>query len=221
MWQYCSQSRVSIFVGDSLAPICIYFYDALTPTTLTWRRKDPGYQQPWNNIPAGAPKWLTHDDVIKWKHLPRYWPFVRGIHRSPVNSPHKGQWRRALMFSLVCVWINGRINNREAGDLKCHCAHYDVTVKCICVDNNDLQGICNTYIDTQGTAIFRGISSAILNDVIRSIIMRHNHFYNLRNLSNFSVSTVLNDGLAPFGARPSVSTVMNKFGSRIYMGPTL
>ena len=36
-----------------------------------------------------------HDDVIKWKHFPRYWPFVRGIHRSPVNSPHKGQWRRA------------------------------------------------------------------------------------------------------------------------------
>ena len=33
-----------------------------------------------------------HDGVIKWKHFPRYWPFVRGIHRSPVNSPHKGQW---------------------------------------------------------------------------------------------------------------------------------
>ena len=32
-----------------------------------------------------------HDDVIKWKHYTRYWPFVRGIHRSPVNSPHKGQ----------------------------------------------------------------------------------------------------------------------------------
>ena len=31
-----------------------------------------------------------HDDVIKWKHFPRYWPFVRGIHRSPVNFPHKG-----------------------------------------------------------------------------------------------------------------------------------
>ena len=47
-----------------------------------------------------------HDDVIKWKHFPRYWPFVRGIHRSPVNSPHKGQWRGASMFSLICVWIN-------------------------------------------------------------------------------------------------------------------
>ena len=37
-------------------------------------------------------------DVMKWKHFPRYWPFVRGIHRSPVDSPHKGQWRGALMF---------------------------------------------------------------------------------------------------------------------------
>ena len=32
-----------------------------------------------------------HDDVIKWKHFPRYWPFVWGIHQSTVNSPHKGQ----------------------------------------------------------------------------------------------------------------------------------
>ena len=44
-----------------------------------------------------------HDDVIKWKHFPRHWPFVREIHRPPVNSPHKGQWRGALMFSLICV----------------------------------------------------------------------------------------------------------------------
>ena len=33
----------------------------------------------------------VHDDVIKWKHFPRYWSFVWGIHRSPVNSPHKSQ----------------------------------------------------------------------------------------------------------------------------------
>ena len=73
----------------------------------------------------------SHDDVIKWKHLPRYWPFVRGIHRSPVNSPHKGQWRRALMFSLICAWTNDWVNNREAGDIKRHHAHYDVTVMII------------------------------------------------------------------------------------------
>ena len=69
-----------------------------------------------------------HDGVIKWKHFPRYWPFVRGNHRSPVNSPHKGQWRGALMFSLICVWINGWTNNREAGDLRRYHTHYDGTV---------------------------------------------------------------------------------------------
>ena len=66
-----------------------------------------------------------HDDVIKWKHFPRYWSFVRGIHRSPVNSLHKGQWRGALMLSLICVWINGW-------------AHYDIivmTIKCYYCEN--------------------------------------------------------------------------------------
>ena len=72
--------------------------------------------------------WYIHDDVIKWKHFPRNWPLVRGIHRSPVSSPHKGQWRGALKFSLICVWINGWINNREVGDLRRYRAHYDVTV---------------------------------------------------------------------------------------------
>ena len=68
------------------------------------------------------------DDVIKWKHFPRYWPFVREIHRSPVNSPQKGQWRGALVFSLICTRINGWVNNGEAGDLRRYRAHYDVTV---------------------------------------------------------------------------------------------
>ena len=71
---------------------------------------------------------MNHDDVIKWKHFPRYWPFVRGIHRSSVNSPHKGQWRGALMFSLICACINGCVNNHGACDLRCPHTHYDVTV---------------------------------------------------------------------------------------------
>ena len=74
---------------------------------------------------------ITHsfdDDVIKWKHFPRYWPFVRGIHRSPVNSPHKGQWLGALMLSLMCARINSWVNNREAGDLRRYRHHYYVIV---------------------------------------------------------------------------------------------
>ena len=56
----------------------------------------------------------------KCKHLPRNW--------SPVKSLHKGQWRGAFMFSLICFWINGWVNNREAGDLRGYRTHYDVTI---------------------------------------------------------------------------------------------
>ena len=73
-------------------------------------------------------KHVQHEDVIKWKHFPRNWPFVREIHRSPVNSPHKGQWRGALVFSLICTRINGWGNNGEAGHLIRYRAPYGVTV---------------------------------------------------------------------------------------------
>ena len=68
---------------------------------------------------------LQHDE---WKHFPRYWPFVWGIHRSPVNFHHKGQLRGALMFYLICTWIDDWVNNHEAGDLRRHRPHYDVIV---------------------------------------------------------------------------------------------
>ena len=62
--------------------------------------------------------WFLHhetsanqDDVIKWKRLPSYRPFVWGIHQSPVNSLKKGRWRGASMFSLICAWTNGWVNN--------------------------------------------------------------------------------------------------------------
>ena len=58
----------------------------------------------------------------------RYWHFVRGIHRSQVNSTHKGQWRGALMFFFICAWIKDWVNNHETGDLRHHRAHYEVIV---------------------------------------------------------------------------------------------
>ena len=80
------------------------------------------------HTPSAVKKHGSMITSFKWKHFPRNWPFVRGIHRSPLNSPHKGQWRGALMFSLICVWINDWVNNREAGDLRRHRVHYDVIV---------------------------------------------------------------------------------------------
>ena len=54
--------------------------------------------------------------------------FVQGIHLSPMNSPHKGLWRRALMFSLICAWTDVWENNRDTGDSRRHHDHYDVTL---------------------------------------------------------------------------------------------
>ena len=83
-----------------------------------------------------------HNGVIRCQHFPCYWPFVWGINRSPVNSLHKGQWRRALMFSLIWVWINGWVNNREAGDLRCHSTHYDVTVMLLFPGSSNMSQVC-------------------------------------------------------------------------------
>ena len=90
---------------------------------------------------------IIHDDVIKWKHFPRYLPFVRWIYRWPVNSLHTGQWRGPLMFSLICAWINRWVNNRESGDLRRSRAHHDVIVMfCGLVDAKITWNIKSVYI---------------------------------------------------------------------------
>ena len=63
--------------------------------------------------------------------------------KPPVNSPHKGQWRGALMFSLICAWINGWVNTREADELRRHRAHYDVTVM---ISQNLVCHICHLSV---------------------------------------------------------------------------
>ena len=65
-------------------------------------------------------KWVRHDDIMKWKHFPHYWPLCGKF------TGH--WWRGTLMFSLICAWINGWVNKSEAGDLRRPHAHYDVTV---------------------------------------------------------------------------------------------
>ena len=84
--------------------------------------------------------WVTQTDLghigannAWWRHQMEIFSTLLAIcagtgDRWPVNSPHKGQWRGDLMFSLICAWINGWVNNGEAGDLRRHRAYYDVTV---------------------------------------------------------------------------------------------
>ena len=78
-------------------------------------------RQPWSATHAARVGFFPW-----WRHQME--KFSALIHRLPVNSPHKGQWRGTLMFSLICAWINGWVNNREAGYIRRHPAHYDVTV---------------------------------------------------------------------------------------------
>ena len=86
-----------------------------------WIQRDMvGYSKVWfsNSL---------HDDVIKWKHFPRYWPFLRGIpgHRwLPRTKASDASFD--VFFDLR--WLNGWVNKREPGDLRHHRAHYDVTV---------------------------------------------------------------------------------------------
>ena len=114
-------------------------------------------------------------DVIKWKHFPRYWPFVHGINWSPVNSPHKDQLRVALMFSLICAWINGWVNNDEAGDLRRHSARYDVTV-IYAKDRVITYILC--IVDANQYSLFKKQDQNILNIFLLILeIVRHPYPY--------------------------------------------
>ena len=113
MWGLCEQVSC-IRIGSMWKSVNCYPINLNHFVKLESQRKDSCFQ--------------PHYEVTKRKYFPRYWPFARGIHQSPVSSPHKGQWRGTLMFSLICVWTNGGVHNRNAGDLRRHRAHYGVTL---------------------------------------------------------------------------------------------
>ena len=89
---------------------------------------------------------------------------MRGIHRSPVNSPHKGQWRWALTFSLICASINVWVNSREAGGLKRYCIHYDVTIM-YCKFVTDIGTSPGIFHDRCSLSFFHCKVSRILSDL--------------------------------------------------------
>ena len=83
--------------------------------------------------------WCNHELLVQmhsvwswWRHQMETFSALLALFAGnspvPVNSLHKDQWRGALMFSLFCAWINDWVNNREAGDFKCHRAHHAVNV---------------------------------------------------------------------------------------------
>ena len=105
-------------------------------------------------------KHCMHDDIVTWKSVLHFWSYLQGMHWSQIDSswwrhqmetfsallaicagnspvpgefPHKGQWRGALMFTLICARINGWVNNIEAGDLRRYLPHYDVIVMLVII----------------------------------------------------------------------------------------
>ena len=91
------------------------------------------------------------------------------IFRAPVDSPHKVQWRKALMSSLIFASTNGWANNRDAGEFETpphslwrHCNdqqqpyhHYyisDITyLLLICVE-------CHGYLINCSTPLFSALN---------------------------------------------------------------
>ena len=116
------------------------------------------------------------DKIPWWRHqmenIPRYWPFVRGINRLPVNSPHKGQWRGALVLSLICVWINGRVNNREAVDLRRYRVHYDVIVMPLVLLLTCIVNLIKGYMDNRHNTIKTACRMDLLHTRITNSIKR-------------------------------------------------
>ena len=84
------------------------------------------------HICVARPQWVPdfHSEGSWWRHQMETFSALLALceGNSPVNSPHKGQWRGAFMLSLIRDWINRWVNNREAGDLRCHRAHNDVII---------------------------------------------------------------------------------------------
>ena len=88
----------------------IYHWRFVQSVSMLWRL----YAQPW------------------WRHQMETFSALlalcAGNSPIPVNSPHNGQWRGALVFSLICTRINDWVNNRKAGDLRRRRGHCYVKV---------------------------------------------------------------------------------------------
>ena len=135
--------------------------------------------------------------VFKWKHFLRYWPIAG---KSPVADEfpaHEGQWRGALMFSLILDWINNWVNNREAGELRRHRAHYDVIVmdsdntlalsrRQVIICNNDVphyRTLHNIRADNCRFEVNDGLVGSIIVDAYAYIVQcRYNAAVFLQNI---------------------------------------
>ena len=136
LWAYCENTAGTVCLGwpcagDTQTPTMWHSHHIVSKVSVRGINSRHNFSMLFRIHLSDNSTAQRHDDIIKWKHFPRYWPFVRGIHRLLVDSPDKGQWRGALMFSLNCAWTNGWASNQDTGDLRCLCTQYDVTVSVV------------------------------------------------------------------------------------------
>ena len=90
------------------------------------------YTNPCGMIVTTAPVFRCSNVIAWWRNQMETFSALlalcEGFHRSPLDSPDKGQWRRVLMYSLNCAWTNGSAYYRDAYDLRRHRNHHDVIV---------------------------------------------------------------------------------------------
>ena len=100
-----------------------------------------------------------HDDVIKWKHFPRYWPFVRGIHRS-AQRPVTRIFDVFFDLHLNKSWVN----NGGAGDFRRYRAHYDIRVMHLAITctNANPTSIENSLINSHYTHLTIGFKNSLV-----------------------------------------------------------
>ena len=103
-----------------------------------------------------------------------------------VNSPHKGQWRWALMFTLICARINDWVNNREAGDLRRLLDHYDVSVMRQFIANQ-LDIIQNVSFTTDTSWGIQATKSTTPSNISVEVVTRSsgNHLFISQGNSDF------------------------------------
>ena len=109
-----------------------------------WRNGDvyvDAWRYVWEIIIVLADVVLTHDDAIKGKYFPRYWPFLQGIHR----SQRQGTRSLDVFFDLR---LNKRLSKQSRGWwFGRHLAHCDVTVMSYYGNRSSIQRTnCGRYI---------------------------------------------------------------------------
>ena len=114
------------------------------------KRSGNSVHNPWGLLYESMPWWRHQMETFS-----ALLALCAGNSPVPVNSPHKGQWRGALMFSLICARINDWVNNREAGDLRRHRGHYDVNVMPRLCGHIALDGVIQPHAILSSTTLTR------------------------------------------------------------------